>query len=285
VVLTTAAVIDKSNPWLRSRTGKGTEEYRGRRYTLDSDGWTAIFVSDDHTLVFGSRAAVRLVIDRLVDPKSGPLDSAIRAAADDPKRVVIGAQGPKFRRLLADNLPQDMQLAAPAYTADRVTIAIDFRDGLTIDSVGEFATEAAAKEGHTALVKAFAVGAKEFTEVVRKLPTQEEEKDAERADEQKQHRDFLTQTRDAFQAAKTRSLARLSDSMVSRFPTPWAWQAAEEARALFGPDPWPYGLAANRPTLEAFLGFCFEQGVGARRVAIEDLFLAAALEPAGGSSA
>ncbi len=87
---------------------------------------------------------------------------------------------------------------------------------------------------------------------------------------------------DAFHIAKARSLARLADSMVSRFPTPWAWQAAEEARALFGTDPWPYGLAANRPTIEAFLGFCFEQGVGARRVAIEELFLPTALEPTGG---
>jgi 4,5-dihydroxyphthalate decarboxylase len=82
-----------------------------------------------------------------------------------------------------------------------------------------------------------------------------------------------------FEAAKQRSLARMRDSMASRFPYPWAWSLAEEAEALFGPDPWPYGVSRNRPTLDAFLGFCAEQGVGARRVAVEELFVPEALEP------
>jgi 4,5-dihydroxyphthalate decarboxylase len=81
-----------------------------------------------------------------------------------------------------------------------------------------------------------------------------------------------------FEAAKQRSLARLSDSMASRFPYPWSWTLAEDAEALFGPDPWPYGVARNTPTLEAFLDFCSEQGVGARRVAVEELFLPSAKE-------
>jgi 4,5-dihydroxyphthalate decarboxylase len=82
-----------------------------------------------------------------------------------------------------------------------------------------------------------------------------------------------------FEAAKQRSLARMRDSMASRFPFPWNWQTAAEAEALFGPDPWPYGVARNRTTLEAFLGFCAEQGVGGRRVALEELFVPGAEEP------
>ncbi len=82
-----------------------------------------------------------------------------------------------------------------------------------------------------------------------------------------------------FEAAKLRSLARLRDSMASRFPYPWNWAVAADAQSLFGPDPWPYGLVRNRPTLEAFLDFCAEQGVGARRVAIEELFVPGAEEP------
>ena len=199
VVLTTAAAIDKSNPWLRA--GKGTEEYRGRRYLLDADGWTAIFLADDRTLVFGSHASVRLVIDRLADPKPGPLDGAVRNAADGPKRVVLGAQGPKVRRVLADNLPPQFQLAAPAYTADRVTVAIDLRDDLTIDVLGAFVSEAAAADGHAALVKAFAAGAEELDLQVGKLPA-EDATDPERLEDQKLTRDFVTQTRDAFRVAK-----------------------------------------------------------------------------------
>jgi 4,5-dihydroxyphthalate decarboxylase len=83
-----------------------------------------------------------------------------------------------------------------------------------------------------------------------------------------------------FEAAKCRSLARLRDSMASRFPYPWTWTLATEAEALFGADPWPYGVARNRPTLEAFLDFCAEQGVGARRVALQELFVPGAEEPA-----
>ncbi len=83
----------------------------------------------------------------------------------------------------------------------------------------------------------------------------------------------------AFQEAKRRSVARMGDIMASRFPWPWAWEAAEQARGLFGPDPWPYGVAANRRTLEAFLDFCAEQGVGARRVGLDELFVPGAEEP------
>jgi 4,5-dihydroxyphthalate decarboxylase len=44
-------------------------------------------------------------------------------------------------------------------------------------------------------------------------------------------------------------------------------------RLLFGDgDPWPYGIEANRITLEAFLLYCFEQGVTARHLAPEELF-------------
>ena len=37
-------------------------------------------------------------------------------------------------------------------------------------------------------------------------------------------------------------------------------------------DDWPYGIEANRTTLEAFAQYAFEQGVCPKRVAIEDLF-------------
>ena len=82
-----------------------------------------------------------------------------------------------------------------------------------------------------------------------------------------------------FEAAKQRSLARLRDSLASRFPFPWNWTTAAEAEALFGPDPWPYGVERNRVTLEAFLNYCAEQGVSARRVGIEELFVPGAEEP------
>jgi 4,5-dihydroxyphthalate decarboxylase len=76
----------------------------------------------------------------------------------------------------------------------------------------------------------------------------------------------------AFEEAKRRSLARLADVTASHAPLAWIGDYAARTRALFGDDPWPYGVAPNRRTLEAFLGFAHEQGVCHRRVAVEALF-------------
>lgn len=76
----------------------------------------------------------------------------------------------------------------------------------------------------------------------------------------------------AFEEAKRRSYARLRDAMASRVPLPWVSDAVERAAALFGPDPYAYGIEANRTTLDALLEWSHEQGVAARRLAVEDLF-------------
>jgi 4,5-dihydroxyphthalate decarboxylase len=46
----------------------------------------------------------------------------------------------------------------------------------------------------------------------------------------------------------------------------------EENRALFGDDFWPYGLEANRKTLDAFLRYHHEQGLSQRLHKPEELF-------------
>lgn len=76
----------------------------------------------------------------------------------------------------------------------------------------------------------------------------------------------------AFEEAKRRSYARLRDAMGWRFPLPWVNDAAERAAAIFGPDPYAYGIEANRTTLDALLAWSHEQGVAERRLAVEDLF-------------
>ena len=37
-------------------------------------------------------------------------------------------------------------------------------------------------------------------------------------------------------------------------------------------DYWPYGIEPNRVTLDAFLQYCFEQGVCERRLTTADIF-------------
>ena len=77
---------------------------------------------------------------------------------------------------------------------------------------------------------------------------------------------------EAFDHAKRRSQARLAEYTASRVPLPWMQPAVAAAQALFGPDPFPYGLEPNRRTLEAFLGWAQVQGVTHRRLSPEELF-------------
>jgi 4,5-dihydroxyphthalate decarboxylase len=76
----------------------------------------------------------------------------------------------------------------------------------------------------------------------------------------------------AFEEAKRRSMARLVEIGLSHLPMPWLPEHARRWRELAGEDFWPYGIEPNRPTLEAFAQYAFEQGVTARRMAIEELF-------------
>ncbi|HEX6266396.1 MAG TPA: 4,5-dihydroxyphthalate decarboxylase [Burkholderiales bacterium] len=76
----------------------------------------------------------------------------------------------------------------------------------------------------------------------------------------------------AFEQAKRRSMARLVEIGLSHVPMPWLPEHARRWRELAGEDFWPYGVEPNRPTLEAFAQYAFEQGVTARRMQVAELF-------------
>jgi 4,5-dihydroxyphthalate decarboxylase len=76
----------------------------------------------------------------------------------------------------------------------------------------------------------------------------------------------------AFDEAKNNSLRRLSSIVNSRVAIPWSHEAYDHAREILGDDFWPYGIEANRRTLDAFLQYCREQGLTQRTVAVEELF-------------
>jgi 4,5-dihydroxyphthalate decarboxylase len=79
---------------------------------------------------------------------------------------------------------------------------------------------------------------------------------------------------DAFEASKQSALRWLLDSTTSYLPAPWGPSYIAEMNGLLFPDgnAWPYGIEANRVTLEAFLLYCYEQGVTARHLTPEELF-------------
>jgi 4,5-dihydroxyphthalate decarboxylase len=77
----------------------------------------------------------------------------------------------------------------------------------------------------------------------------------------------------ALAAAKARSIERALDVNAPSLPVPWGPANAQRAQELIGADFWPYGIEPNRRTLEAFVGFAHEQGVCARPLEIEELFV------------
>ena len=84
---------------------------------------------------------------------------------------------------------------------------------------------------------------------------------------------------DAFDEAKRLTIARMSDIQFSYLPTAWgADDIASTHALLFAGTGFPYGLEEpNRTTIEAFLGYCDEQGLTARRLSIDELFAPEAL--------
>ena len=77
----------------------------------------------------------------------------------------------------------------------------------------------------------------------------------------------------AFEQAKNNSVTRVQAITSTTVPIPWGYEYARRARSIFGEDIWPYGIDANRKTLDAFLQYAHEQGVCHRRLQPEDLFL------------
>jgi 4,5-dihydroxyphthalate decarboxylase len=76
----------------------------------------------------------------------------------------------------------------------------------------------------------------------------------------------------AFLESKRRSLERLLDPAVSRYPLPWLPTYARKMRDMFGGDPFPFGIEENRPTLDIFLRYTFEQGIAHRHAKPEEIF-------------
>jgi len=82
----------------------------------------------------------------------------------------------------------------------------------------------------------------------------------------------------AFSQAKDKAIDMLADPSASKATLPFLEERVAQARALMGDDFWPYGLEANRKTLEAFLRHHHAQGLSSRLVKPEELFHPGTLE-------
>ena len=76
----------------------------------------------------------------------------------------------------------------------------------------------------------------------------------------------------AFLESKRRSLERMLDPAVSRYPVAWLPTYMRKMRDMFGGDTFPFGIEENRPTFELFCRYTFEQGIAHRLATPEEIF-------------
>lgn len=76
----------------------------------------------------------------------------------------------------------------------------------------------------------------------------------------------------AFLESKRRSIERLLDPAVSRYPVPWLATYAGTMRDRFGGDLFPYGIEENRPTWEQMSLYTWQQGIAHRQFTPEEIF-------------
>ena len=77
----------------------------------------------------------------------------------------------------------------------------------------------------------------------------------------------------AFVESKKLALARMKHLGALRYMLPWLPEYLDEIEQVFGGDPWPYGIEANRPTLEALVTYMAEQGIIAEPLPLEQIFV------------
>ncbi len=76
----------------------------------------------------------------------------------------------------------------------------------------------------------------------------------------------------AFEEAKRLAFRDLTDTTAHHITLPFLHDHVDDTKRLMGEDFWPYGLEANRTTLEAYLKYAHAQGLTGSLVQPEELF-------------
>jgi 4,5-dihydroxyphthalate decarboxylase len=76
-----------------------------------------------------------------------------------------------------------------------------------------------------------------------------------------------------FHEAKAKALARMHKTGAHPYMLPWVHDDIEEIDEVFGGDAFPYGIEANRPTLEALVRYMVEQHFIPQLTPLNELFV------------
>jgi 4,5-dihydroxyphthalate decarboxylase len=77
----------------------------------------------------------------------------------------------------------------------------------------------------------------------------------------------------AMSAAKDVAMSKMRAVVSLRYMLPWMGADVEEINDVFGGDPFPYGIEANRRTLEALIQYLHDQHLIAAPMKVEELFV------------
>jgi 4,5-dihydroxyphthalate decarboxylase len=76
----------------------------------------------------------------------------------------------------------------------------------------------------------------------------------------------------AFAQAKRQSEKELFELRALKIGLPWIVSHARDTADVMGQDFWPYGIQANRHTLEVMTRYSFDQGLAVRKLDVDELF-------------
>jgi 4,5-dihydroxyphthalate decarboxylase len=94
-----------------------------------------------------------------------------------------------------------------------------------------------------------------------------------RRDLYQKHPFVATSLYKAMSEAKDIALAKMRDLGALRYMLPGMPAELDEIDATLGGDPWPYGVDANRPTLEALVRYMAEQSLIKAPISVDELFV------------
>jgi 4,5-dihydroxyphthalate decarboxylase len=94
-----------------------------------------------------------------------------------------------------------------------------------------------------------------------------------RRDFHERHRFAATSLYNALCEAKAQAFAKMRYLGTLRYMLPWLPADLDEIKDVFGGDPWIYGVAPNRATLEALVQYLVDQSLIPKRIAVDDLFV------------
>jgi len=82
----------------------------------------------------------------------------------------------------------------------------------------------------------------------------------------------------AFDESKRLCQEEMYEFSALKYMMAWSIDEMEKERELLGPDPWAYGLEANRHILETLVQYTYEQGLISKKLDVASLFAKSTLE-------